>query len=58
MIVKPSPGLKVRDPALRDFLPAAGRTVPDTPYWIRRLRDKDVELVTSSPSVTTIGRHE
>lgn len=45
MKVKPAPGLKIRDPDLKDFLPEDGRDVPETDYWHRRLRDKDVELV-------------
>lgn len=44
MYVKPSPGLKVRDPDLKDLLPEEGRLVPDSMYWHRRLRDQDVEL--------------
>jgi hypothetical protein len=47
MIVKPAPGLKVRDPVKKDFLPEKGRTVSETDlYWNRRLRDGDVVLVT------------
>ncbi len=42
MHIKPAPGLRVRDPDLRDFLPDEGRVVPDTAYWRRRLRDGDV----------------
>ncbi|PXX49374.1 DUF2635 domain-containing protein [Aquitalea magnusonii] len=45
MFVKPAPGLSVRDPDLLDLLPDEGREVPDTDYWQRRVRDKDVELV-------------
>ena len=41
MKVKPAPGLDVRDPELRDLLPAEGRDVPCTDYWLRRLRDGD-----------------
>ncbi|PWC74056.1 DUF2635 domain-containing protein [Azospirillum sp. TSH64] len=37
MFVKPKPGLQIRDPDLRDFLPDAGRDVPETPYWTRLL---------------------
>lgn len=42
MYVKPAPGLSIRDPDLKDLLPASGRSVPDTDYWLRRVRDKDV----------------
>ena len=45
MFVKPNADLKVRDPVMRDFLPAEGREVDDNDlYWHRRLRDKDVVL--------------
>ena len=49
MFVKPNPNkkvggqkLKVFDPARREFLPDAGRDVPKTPYWQRRLNVGDV----------------
>lgn len=51
MFVKPNPNkkvggqkLKVFDPARREFLPDAGRDVPKTPYWQRRLNVGDVVL--------------
>lgn len=51
MFVKPNPNkkvggqkLKVFDPARREFLPDAGRDVPKTPYWQRRLSVGDVVL--------------
>ena len=44
MYVKPAPGLSIRDPDLLDLLPESGRLVPDSDYWLRRVRDKDVEL--------------
>lgn len=48
MYVVPAPGLRVRDPALKDFLPPEGREVPDNDlYWPRRLRDHDVTLGTA-----------
>lgn len=42
MFVKPAPGLRIPDPDLHDFLPEQGREVQDTPYWQRRLSDRDV----------------
>jgi hypothetical protein len=46
MRVKPAPGVVVRDPDLKDFLPEGGRDVPDTPYWNRLLHVfGDVTLV-------------
>lgn len=45
MFVKPAPGLVVRDPDLKDLIPAEGRHVSDdSMFWHRRLRDKDVVL--------------
>ncbi|WP_175795965.1 DUF2635 domain-containing protein [Burkholderia anthina] len=53
MKVKPAPGLKVRDPVLKDYLPAEGREVGDFDlYYIRRLRDGDVVRVDEATSVT------
>lgn len=42
MFVRPAPGLAIRDPDLRDVLPAEGRDVPESQYWYARLRDGDV----------------
>lgn len=51
MYVKASPGLKIRDADLKDLLPDDGRDVPDTDYWLRRLRDGDVVEATPSSAV-------
>lgn len=45
MFVKPSPGIKVRDPISLLHLPEAGAEVPESSYWIRRLRSGDVVAV-------------
>lgn len=42
MIVKPTPGCRVPDPARGDTLPPEGREVEPTQYWQRRLIDGDV----------------
>lgn len=42
MFVKPAPGLVVRDPQTRVQVPEDGRDVPETSYWLRRLRDGDL----------------
>lgn len=39
--------LQVRDPISGQYIPAAGKAVPRSAYWIRRLRAKDV--VTGAP---------
>lgn len=45
MFVKPAPGRNVRDPVSKQHLPEAGREVPETTYWLRRLACGDVVLV-------------
>lgn len=42
LYVVPATGRLVRDPLTRDQLPSIGKRVPRTPYWLRRLADKDV----------------
>lgn len=43
MFVKPVDGRSVSDPARGDLLPASGREVAETQYWLRRLADGDVQ---------------
>lgn len=45
MYVKPKPGLKVRDEHSRLHLPEEGKEVPESSYWLRRLRSGDVVKV-------------
>lgn len=47
MFVTPKPGLTVRDPETKRPVPAEGAEVPQSGYWMRRLRDGD--LVAGSP---------
>lgn len=56
MFVKPAPGLVIRDPDLKDLLPAEGREVPDSDYWHRRVLDKDV--VEGKPASKPSGRNK
>lgn len=42
MFATPAPGKRVLDPATREPLPAGGKLVPETSYWLRRLRDGDI----------------
>ena len=44
MIVKPKPGMIVRDPKTHVRIPDSGKEVPANSYWTRRLRAGDVEL--------------
>lgn len=49
MLVKPKPGLVVRDPISKQPLPPEGREVPAESYWLRRLRSGDVIEVEQIP---------
>jgi hypothetical protein len=49
--LKPRAGLLVPYPGTNKPLPAEGANVTDSTYWRRRLRDGDVEVV-SSPSAS------
>ncbi|WP_434115862.1 DUF2635 domain-containing protein [Paraburkholderia caffeinilytica] len=46
--IRPAAGRVVRDPDLHDLITGA-RTVPDSPFWRRRLRDGDVTPDDSPP---------
>ena len=51
MFVKPAEGLKVRDPISLVHLPAEGAEVPESSFWLRRLRSGDVFATTPPPVV-------
>lgn len=50
MFVKPAAGHRVYDPATRQPLPPEGSEVPRNQYWLRRLRDGDVIIVSAKRS--------
>lgn len=50
LVVRPAPGVRVRDPFTRAHLAAGGATVPDTTYWRRRLIAGDVVLAAPAAS--------
>jgi hypothetical protein len=53
MHVYPTPGLLVRDPVKRDFLPEEGRAVDDSDfYWLRRLGCNDATLTKPATNQT------
>ena len=54
MFVKPADGLKVRDEASGQHLPPEGKEVPETTYWLRRLRSGDVVRI-DPPAPETPG---
>ncbi len=53
MFVKPAPGVKVRDPISKFHIPDEGAEVPESSYWIRRLRSGDV-VRTAAPVVINV----
>jgi hypothetical protein len=51
MLVFPAPGLRVRDPATRAFVPDDGLEVSDTDLlWARLIRDGDVVTQKAAPA--------
>lgn len=50
--IKPRAGLSVLKPN-GEHLATTGETVQRTSYWVRRLREGDVELITTTRSKTT-----
>lgn len=53
VFITPAPGRAVPDPDAKDLLPAAGREVPRTAYWVRRLNDGDVFEKPTKPAKPT-----
>lgn len=45
MRVQPKAGIKVRDPIKKYHLPEGPSEVPESTYWLRRLRSGDVVIV-------------
>ncbi|ELY2552999.1 DUF2635 domain-containing protein [Cronobacter sakazakii] len=45
MLIKPRRGRSVPDPVRGDLLPAEGRNVDESSYWLRRLAVGDVDKV-------------
>ncbi|MGP3594311.1 DUF2635 domain-containing protein [Vagococcus sp. WN89Y] len=58
MKIKPTAGRAVRDPVKGTLLPEEGADVENSPFWRRRLRDGDVELVTEKTIRTKTGGTE
>ncbi|AKM29264.1 hypothetical protein AB870_02660 [Pandoraea faecigallinarum] len=54
MFIKPAPGIKLRDPETKQFIPESGQEVGDFDlYWVRRVNDGDairVSAETPEPS--------
>ncbi|MCO7569371.1 DUF2635 domain-containing protein [Pseudomonas chlororaphis] len=59
MRIYPAPGLLVRDPVKKDFLPVTGREVPDGgSYWTRRLSCGDATLTGPEEQVSSTPKPE
>lgn len=54
MFVKPAAGRAVRDPVKGTLLPEDGAEVPESMFWIKRLRDGDVVKVDTSVSAAKL----
>lgn len=52
----PKDGRNVRDPLTGKALPADGASKPKTAYWIRRVRDGDVEEGEAPSDTTAKGK--
>ncbi len=53
MFVKPGEGRVVHDPERGEDLPAEGRSVPRTAYWVRAVNSGDVVIAKSDDAAGT-----
>lgn len=58
MLVRPAPGVQLRDPVTGHFLPAEGAEVQPTAFWLRRLRAGDVVAVDVAPAPAPVVQDE
>lgn len=50
MYIKPAPGIKLRDPETKQFIPESGQEVGDFDlFWVRRVNDGDAIRVSAEP---------
>lgn len=57
MFIKPKNGIIIRDPITKAPVPETGREVPESGYWMRRLRDGDIiKESVSTGSLTAIAK--
>jgi hypothetical protein len=56
--VVPSPGLVVRHPETHQPIPEVGIEVEETPFWLRRIADRDVVLAQppAAPTAPVLAR--
>lgn len=48
VFVRPRLGLRIRDPQTGAYLPESGQLVPRDAFWLRRIKDGDVQTVAES----------
>ena len=56
--IKPAPGRKVRDPQSGEHLSEAGEEKPRTSYWLRRIKDGDVQEAAKPKAATPAATKE
>lgn len=49
VFVRPRLGLRIRDPQTGAYLPEGGQVVPRDAFWLRRIKDGDVQPVAETP---------
>ncbi len=54
MFIKPAAGLPVLDPITRRPIPDEGIEVPESTYWLRRVRGGDVSVVPAPTKVVQV----
>lgn len=54
MFIRPAPGIKIRDPILRSYVPEEGMEVVESSFWLRRIKDGDVTVGQS----TSVAKRE
>ncbi len=53
MYIRPREGLKIYNFEAECYLPESGTHVPRSAYWLRRLKDGDIEIIDAKPRVQT-----
>lgn len=56
IFIKVKEGLTIRDPETKQKIPAEGKWVKKTPYWIRRLAAKEVEVVKPPEKASEVSK--
>lgn len=56
VVVRPKKGLKVFNPATRLHIKESGEEIVISTYWMRRFKDKEIELVEPVVAVKTVKK--